>query len=216
MLTPSNPSIYHIVHIDRLESIMIDGGLHCDAMMADRPAVGTTIGMGNIKERRLTWTVLCYPETCVGDYVPFYFCPRSVMLYRIHVNQGKDDDPDLAYQGGQEGIIHLEADLHRVVDWAQTNRQRWAFSTGSAAAAGSDFYADLQQLNAINWEAVQARNWSEVRADKQAEFLIHGFFPWHLIYRIGVFSNDVRLRVGDMIREAAHRPRVTVMRDWYY
>lgn len=213
---PARPSIFHIVHFDRLESIMADGGLHCDATMANRPAVGTTIGMSNIKERRLAWGVPCHPETCVGDYVPFYFCQRSVMLHRIHVNQGKDDDPDLAYERGQEGIVHLEADLRRVVDWAQTNGQRWAFSTANAASAIADFHTDLSQLNAIDWGAVQTNDWSDVRAAKQAEFLMHGFFPWNLIYRIGVYSNNIRLRVGDLVREATHKPRVTVMRHWYY
>jgi len=45
----------------------------------------------------------------VGDCVPFYFCPRSVMLYLIY--QG--NHPDLQYHGGQDLVLHLEADLYR-------------------------------------------------------------------------------------------------------
>ena len=164
--------------------------------------------MSNIKERRLTWDVPCHPDTCVGDYVPFYFCQRSVMLHRIHMNQGKDDDPDLAYEGGQEGIVHLEADLHRVVDWAQSNGNLWAFSTANAASSIANFHDDLSQLDAIDWGAVQTHDWSNVRAAKQAEFLVHRFVPWDLIYRIGVYSNSIRLRVGDLVKEARHRPKL--------
>ena len=40
--------------------------------------------MGEIKARRLAQPVRCNPGTLVGDYVPFYFCPRSVMLYLIY------------------------------------------------------------------------------------------------------------------------------------
>ena len=217
MSPPPNPSIYHIVHFDRLESIMTDGGLHCDAAMANRTAAGTTIGMTNIKERRRTWNVPCYPGSFVGDYVPFYFCPRSVMLYAIHRKSGDpDSETDLEYTGGQGEIVHLQADLQSVVDWANANGSRWAFSTGNAAAASSEFHIDLRQLDAVNWDAVHADYWSEVREAKQAEFLVDGFFPWHLVYRIGVLSNDVRLRVGNLVREAKHRPRVMVMPHWYY
>ena len=196
---------------------MADGGLHCDATMANRPIVGTTIGMTNIKERRRTWSVPCHPETYVGDYVPFYFCPRSVMLYAIHrKSSDPDSETDLEYTGGQTEIVHLEADLQSVVNWADANSYRWAFSTGNAAAGSSAFHSELSRLDTINWDAVRANYWPDVMESKQAEFLIHGFFPWELIYRIGVLSNRIRLRVGELIKEAAHKPRVRVERDWYY
>jgi hypothetical protein len=49
--------------------------------------------------------VKCHPGTCVGEYVPFYFCPRSVMLYVIN----KGNHLDLQFRDGQSGIVHLEA-----------------------------------------------------------------------------------------------------------
>jgi len=216
MPTPSNPSIYHIVHGNRLNSIITDGELHCDATMVERANVGTSIGMASLKERRRTWTVPCYPSTCVGDYVPFNFCPRSVMLHRLHVNYGKEDNTDLTYSGGQSGIVHLEAELRTVVKWANSYGSQWTFCTGNAAAADSDFYTDLQQLCAINWEAVRARYWPDVREAKQAEFLVHGSVPWQLISRIGVISEPIRTRVEEIIGKASHKPAVVVMPGWYY
>ena len=53
MPVPAQPKIYHIVHVDRLASIIADGCLWSDAMMDQRQGVGTTIGMGSIKARRL-------------------------------------------------------------------------------------------------------------------------------------------------------------------
>jgi len=47
---PANPKLYHIVHMDRLPSILADGRLLCDAVMAERPGTGTTIGMGKIND----------------------------------------------------------------------------------------------------------------------------------------------------------------------
>ena len=75
-------------------------------------ASGTTIGMSHIKQRRLTYRLSSHPRLRVGDCVPFYFCPRSVMLYVIH----RADNEGLQYRDGQGPIVHLEADLHEAVE----------------------------------------------------------------------------------------------------
>ena len=48
---PNEPKIYHIVHVDRLSSI-ISGGLWCDAEVIRLNPPGTTIGMNAIKHIR--------------------------------------------------------------------------------------------------------------------------------------------------------------------
>ncbi|WP_446470175.1 DarT ssDNA thymidine ADP-ribosyltransferase family protein [Xenorhabdus stockiae] len=53
MPVPAQPKIYHIVHVDRLVSIITAGGLLCDAQVVAQYIVGTTIGMSSIKQRRL-------------------------------------------------------------------------------------------------------------------------------------------------------------------
>lgn len=120
MLVPTQPKIYHIVHVDRLPSIIEDGYLWCDTMMDDRNAAGTTIGIRDIKQRRRTRTLSSHPDLRVGDCVPFYFCPRSVMLYVISMA----NHPELPYRGGQGPIIHLEADLRQTVARADSNERR--------------------------------------------------------------------------------------------
>ena len=113
---PEQPKIYHITHVDNLESIVNDGYLHADSTRVQRQG-DIVIGMDNIKIRRLNLPISGYPDTKVGDCVPFYFCPRSIMLYVIHCA----NHPDLAYRDGQEPIIHIEADLHSVVQWRKRN-----------------------------------------------------------------------------------------------
>ena len=97
MPPPAQPKIYHIAHVDRLPSILADGELWCDRRILARAGAGTVIGMGSIKHRRLTLPVHPHPGTHVGDYVPFYFCPRSVMLFVIY----RANHPELDYRGGQ-------------------------------------------------------------------------------------------------------------------
>ena len=140
MPPPTEPKIYHIVHMDRLASIVADGALWSDAELQRRARPGTTIGMSTIKQRRLTTPVKCRPGLKVGDCVPFYFCPRSVMLYMIHMA----NDPELDYRGGQGPILHLEADLQEVVTWAERQERRWAFTLSNAGSLYFEDRCDLE------------------------------------------------------------------------
>lgn len=213
VLVPPQPKIYHIVHVDRLPSIVADGLLWCDAEIVRRAPPGTTIGMNGIKQRRLTELRLSsHPDLHVGDCVPFYFCPRSVMLYLIY--QG--NHPEMAYRGGQGPVVHFEADLSAVVAWASAQAVRWAFTLSNAGSYFFEDRNDLARLNEINWPAVQARDWRAHKEGKQAEFLLEQRFPWHLIERIGVHSAAVHRQVVNALPAHGHRPPVEVRRDWYY
>ena len=219
MLVPTEPKIYHIVHVDRLSSIIRDGHLWCDAIVVQRGGIGTSIGMNSIKQRRLEeLTLSSHPRLHVGDCVPFYFCPRSVMLFVIY----RKNHPELEYRGGQVPIIHLEADLHQAVAWANHNDRHWAFTSSNAGSNYFDDYSDLRQLAMVDWDAVQARWWSgpEIEATvqdrKQAEFLVERSLPWSLVARISVHSPGIRDKVRDTIQVSSHRPHVEVKPDWYY
>jgi hypothetical protein len=216
---PAQPKIYHIVHVDRLISIVSDGCLWSDSVIVARGSAGTTIGMDDIKSRRLHELRLAsHPDLYVGECVPFYFCPRSVMLYLIW----QANHPGLRYRGGQQPIIHLEADLQRTVNWADAQGRRWAFTLSNAGAYYFEDRRDLDELDEINWDAVAVNRWSgagvpgNVKDGKQAEFLLEGYFPWHLIERIGVCSREIGNQATIAIDGAAHRPAIQICRDWYY
>ena len=81
-LVPENPKIYHITHIKNLEGIIKDEVIWSDAKRVELDRKCEIVGMFKIKKRRLEeLKVKCYTDTMVGEYVPFYFCPRSIMLY---------------------------------------------------------------------------------------------------------------------------------------
>jgi hypothetical protein len=213
MAIPAQSKIYHIVHVDRLASIVADDCLWCDAEIVRRAPPGTTIGMTNIKQRRLSeLTLSSHPELYVGDCVPFYFCPRSVMLYLIH----QANHPDLTYRGGQGPILHLEADLHAVVAWADRHGCRWAFTLSNAGSRFFEDRCDLDCLDEIDWNAVQANNWKLCKEGKQAEFLLERSFPWQLVTRIGVHSRTIAQQVAHALPTGGHRPPVEIRSEWYY
>ncbi len=213
MLVPTEPKIYHIVHMDRLASIISEGTLWCDAEMANRAETGTTIGIKNIKQRRLTNELNSHPGLRVGDCVPFYLCPRSIMLFVIY----KGNYTELEYKGGQGSIVHLEADLRQVVAWADANGKRWVFTSTNAGAGYFEDYSDLHQLNKLDWDAIQANDWAGARKEgKQAEFLMEHSFPWDMVSRIGVHSAGIRGKVLGETQMAKHQPPVEIKPDWYY
>lgn len=213
-MTPSGPKIYHITHLENLPQI-VGGALWSDAQRIDRELHCKIVGMSTIKRRRLEeLEVGCHPGTKVGRFVPFYFCPRSIMLYLLHLG----NHPDLDYKGGQTPIVHLEADLHAVVDWANANKGRWAFSRGNAGARYAEFSNDLGRLDELNWSAIAENQWRDplVKEGKQAEFLIEDSFPWELVECIGVFDARRKAEVLAVLDGATHIPPVVVKRNWYY
>ena len=211
---PERPKIYHITHVDNLASIIAGGGLVSDAIMVKHGGPPTSIGMSSIKQRRLSLPLDCHPGDYVGDYVPFYFCPRSVMLYLIYCR----NHPGLTYRGGQEPIVHLEANLREVVAWADTNAIRWAFTLSNAGSHYFEDRASLAELDQVDWPSVLATDFrsAEVKEGKQAEFLFRDSFPWDLVNRIGVHSATIQAKVNTLVQSASHRPNVMVQPRWYY
>lgn len=213
MTVPAQPKLYHIAHVDRLPSIMADQCLWCDREVLRHAPAGTTIGMSSIKQRRLEELRLSsHPALHVGDCVPFYFCPRSVMLYLIY----QANHPELAYRGGPGPIVHLEADLHSVVTWANDQGRRWAFTLSNAGSYFFEDRSDLARLNEVDWNAVQATDWRQCKDGKQAEFLLELSLPWHLVERIGVHTRTTYQMVANALPANGHRPAVEIRPDWYY
>lgn len=186
-----------------------------DSVIAADPRPGTTIGMSDIKRRRLEELQLqSHPGLFVGQCVPFYFCPRSVMLYLIfRANHG-----ELAYRDGQGPIVHLEADLYEAIEWANSLGRRWAFTLSNAGSRYFEDRSDVANLGEIRWDSVATNDWSNptIKEAKQAEFLVEESFPWALVKRIGVHSIPIGQRAAAILQLAAHRPPIELQTSWYY
>lgn len=214
-MTHSSDKIYHITHLDNLAEIIADGFVLSDSKMIALGKHCASVGLSEIKRRRIEELIVsCHPGTNVGEYVPFYFCPRSIMLYIFHM----DNHPDLTYHGGQRPILHLQADITNTIHWADKNNVRWAFSPSNAGARYTQFYNKTSSLDKIDWDAVQNRDFRDplVKEGKQAEFLTYEYFPWELIEKIGVFDEKYKQDVDAILRHADYKPLVEIERDWYY
>jgi hypothetical protein len=212
MPRPSVPRVYHIVPLDRLGSILETGGLVCAAEVERLGLPGTDIGMAKIKRRRMQIELRSWPGLFVGQCVPFYFCPRSVMLYLID----RRNHPELAYRDGQSKIVHLEANVADVVEWAQSNGQRWAFTGSNAGSQYFNEYTSLGDLDRLDWQAIMARDWRGKQEAKQAEMLVESRVDVSVFRRIGVSNAEVRRQVESLVSIHSYDPTVEVRPDWYY
>ena len=203
--------IYHITHVSNLASIAMRG-LVCDMTIAEGAVEAHSIAFTDIKRRRSVTTVRCPPGGVLSDYVPFYFAPRSPMLYTIH--QG--NVPTVS--DGQREVVHLVLSAEAVA----TSRT-CVFTDGHAIMNLSNYYDDLEDLARLDWRAIQTREWGlkfdptgETKRKKQAEFLVHGQVPWNQVMGIGVFTADCSVLAEAALVGLPHVPRVAVRRDWYY
>lgn len=205
MNTPTDPRIFHVTHVENLRGIVLEGGLWCDRERLARGLVSTNIGLAHIKQRRLTRPVATKAGGMLGDYVPFNFCPRSVMLFAV--SRGHRD-----YAGGQENVVHLVSTVHRAVALGRP----WAFTDRHAELAHALHYDDLAKLSEVPWHVMDKAYWMDVKEERQAEFLVHEFFAWSAVAAIGAMTPAVVARAQAALAAASHKPSVELHRRWYY
>jgi len=202
---PHQILIYHITDLENLPGVLRDGVLQCDATMAKRTPM--VIGYSHIKERRLREIkVPCCAHRFVGEFVPFYFCARSPMLFTI--NKGRTGRPE----GCQSTVLHLVSTLAIGIELGRP----WAISDGNAGAFHTSFFTDIGALNGLDWTAIRATDWRGKTHEKQAEFLVADFFPWNGVQQIGCYNSEVASSVKSLIISQEHKPDVHVKPEWYY
>lgn len=202
----SNTLLYHITDVSNLSLIVSAGGLLSDSGLAT--VSHQVIGYGNIKHRRMTqYRVPCCDNRFVGEFVPFYYCPRSPMLYTV--NRGNTGRP----AGCQTDIVHLVSSVAAAL---KLNRL-WAISDVNAGAGYATFSNDLSALETLDWNAIQARQWHGKMSAKQAEFLLLDRFEWSSISLIGCHNATTAAKVKSTLKQLpGPHPKVLVENGWYY
>ncbi len=206
--------IFRITHIDNLRGILQRGGICAPNTTPDDGLTHKAIHHQSIQAQRASMPVPCGPGGVIHDYVPFYFAPRSPMLYVI------DKGSVQGYDEGQGPVIYLVSDAQEVASSATP----FVFTDGHAIMALSEFFDDLAHLDRVDWSVMKPKMWNDTdrlpdrKRRRQAEFLVHRFFSWPLIWGIGVINDQVKGRVEAILAEFPQHasPIVRVERAWYY
>ena len=205
--------IYHITHINNLPLILKSRGLFPKNELVQQEVNHLDIAYERIQDRRARIPVPCGAGGVLHDYVPFYFAPRSPMLYAIHNGRVA------GYTQGQNPIIYLVAQAEII----KSEGIPFAFTDGHAVIQYTEFYDNLSVLeSSIDWAIMKDKYWADTPEDndrkrrRQAEFLVYQFCPWRLITKIGVKDRIIKLQIEKILENIDHQPDIKVYADWYY
>lgn len=185
MINSQRRFCYRITHIENLPLILQHGII---TRLHPNVNVGyTEIGNPEIIDVRSQTQVRIPRYGTIGDYVPFYFTPRSMMLYNIITGFRHPVVP----RRNQNEILVIRCVIN---DLSQLSR--WFFTDGHASDMATNHFNDLNMLNNIDWNCIQNSNFSKSDGDYdrprryQAEFLVYREVPVRAIESLHVASED--------------------------
>ena len=194
---------FRVVHIDNLPHLLKYGFVHKDSPNAANNYV--PIGDPLIIEKRIHQ--LLNNQHSIGDLIPFYFGPRSPMLYVI--------------QHGYNGVRQFNAEelvycIIRIDDII-INNINCIFTDGHALNYITNFYGKekLKELNnIIKYDDVYTGNWvneddRDLKRRKEAELLVldelsSDFIRGFVVYNEKAYNN--LLAMGINANKIAIRP----------
>lgn len=204
--------ICHITDKRNLTTILQHKGLYSKNKGKSLKINYINIAYEGIQERISEVVVPINPSGTLHDYVPFYFAPRSPMLYAIKSSIIP------GYKGNQEDIIYLISDIETIA----SNKISFVFTDGHPIMAFSNFYNNLKYLKRIDWKIMKEKYWADTPEDndrkrrRQAEFLVKDFLPVELISEIGVLNKTVQKELKDIAFKSEYDRIINVRREWYY
>lgn len=206
--------VLHMTRAERLPSIVAEGLLP-DNAVAGSELGGVDIGYRHIKDRRARRQVPCGARGSLGDYVPFYFAPRSPMLYAITRGQ-------LGAEAAKtERIVYLQTSTQALISAGVTV----VYSSHNAVLKYGEFTdsdRDLDGDDFIDWPLMTDRYWVNTDDDpdrkerRQAECLAHSAVAWDVMDSVITKTQDAAEVVREVLRASGTSTPVDVRPEWYF
>lgn len=213
---PGRTPVFHIIPIEKLASVL-EHGLLCDEQSQERfgPQEQLDAAHAGLKAYRRNTLVQVAQGGSLDQYVPFYFGPRSPMLCATYYGQ-----TEYSRSGrGQAGMIHLVCRLETLI---RDSPGMWCFVDAHVTRGWAKFGDTLDELDArVDFDVMTLKYWSdpdEIKAARQAEFLVHGVVPWKYVEIIVVMADEVAAEVKAIVDASGsdHHPDVRVRPPGYY
>ncbi|WP_221933733.1 type II toxin-antitoxin system toxin DNA ADP-ribosyl transferase DarT [Aeromicrobium piscarium] len=203
----------HFTRVEHLASILREG--LCSDTIAQDGLTQVEIGNRSIEDQRRHRVVNVGHGGVVADYVPFYFAPRSPMLYAIH----RGNVP--TYSEGCDRLIYLATSVESLTSQGLPV----VLSDRNAAAAVAEFLeydGDPLPEDFIDWPLMRATYWNsspeqpDRRERRMAECLVHGRVPAHALEFIVTKSEAVCAEAREILHSAGVDLPVHVRTSWYF
>ena len=223
MTIPRPLRIFHITAICNLPSIAKSKKLYANALLQKKKIEYGNIAYQGAQGRRAAKIVARPPSGVIHDYVPFYFAPRSPMLFTIN----KGNVPDCPHR--QQEIVHFMTTVETVV----SNQLPFVFYDYNATLSIATCYSAVRDLAKIDWDLFHeapcmdgyCKYWNS-RLDnpkyslrqetRQAEFLVHKSVPLELMALVGVYDEERAAEVNQIFKEAHVKLQVEAKPEWYF
>lgn len=210
---PRPTQVLHFTRIEHLSSILANG-LLSDSTAQARGLLTVEIGNRDIKAQRMRRVVPIPPAGTVSDYVPFYFAPRSPMMYAIH----RGNVP--TYQDGCGRLIYLVSSLEKL----EAAALEVLVTDRNAALSFAEFeqFGPTLSEELVDWELMKAPMWNNTpafpdrRERRMAECLVYGGVPWPAFAGIAVRTEAIAAEVREIVAAAALDVEVRVRPGWYF
>lgn len=181
-----------MTHIENLPHLMKNGVTHRNSENSDKSY--KPIGDNTLIDTRSNF--ILPNELFLGNYIPFYFGPRTPMLYVI--------------QNGYNGvtalhpskIIYCVTNVQTIVD----NNFPFLYTDGHATDRFSSFYSlkDINDIEShVDFKATKAKFWNDendldLKRRKEAEFLILNDIPFNCLLGFGTYNDEARKSLTEL------------------
>lgn len=204
--------IWRILHRANLPWVL-QNGIYCGNSTVRSPT-WVSIGNAELIDKRAVRPVPVPPGGTLGDYVPVYFTPFSVLLRSIHTG-GTASSRCLTPNAD---IVILVSSLRRVSELGLP----FLFTDSHAYSDLASFYDDLAQLDRIDWPLLQRRDFKRDPEDPgkmeryQAEALVHHHVPLAALQGIVCHTDVVRADIESKMRTFGMALPVYTRPNWYF
>lgn len=214
MSRPVPTQVLHFTRVEHLPAIVAHG-LLSDARARDQGLISVEIGNTRIKSSRSMTAVPVHPRGVVADYVPFYFAPRSPMMYSIHHGRVP------TYQDGCGRLVYLVTTL----EWLQASGLEIVLTDRNAVLRVADFWnlADGEPVDDfIDWPLMTERYWYSTdeypdRMERRmAECLVHNRVPFDAFEVVVARDQHTANEATTLLSRARAAVHVTVRPHWYF
>lgn len=207
MTEQSKRYLYRMTHIDNISHIVEHGITHSFSPNSNSNYV--SIGDTSLISTRNIQSLS--NGRLLSDYIPFYFGPRSPMLYVIQ--KGFNFVPSLA----ADKIIYCITSVETVLE----HQLQFVFTDGHAVDRFSSLYTEesITELEKIvDLNAVYAKYWTDdkdldLKRRKEAEFLILGDIPKSAILGFVVATEETR---NKLLQMGVNTEDVVVKPNYYF
>jgi hypothetical protein len=211
MINKNRTFCYRITHRDNLDHILEHGIVNKNHLNADPGFVA--IGNPEIIDVRSETAVDLDGYGNIGEYVPFYFTPRSIMLLNIVSGYWA---PKVIRRSKEEIVVI------RCLIETLASQERWFFTDGQANDEETTHYGNLKHLKRIDWENIQNSRFHKSDGDVdrprryQAEFLVYDAVPVNCIESVCVYSDKMKLWAQKKVNDAGKMIHVHVHKPYFF